>query len=185
MTIATEQLAKPQQNAKKGYRFLLTYLHLRERFRKPTELLKTIGLEKEDSVLDYGCGAGSYSIPASDIVGDKGKVYALDIHPKSIEYVKKRAMKQGITNLETILSGLETGLPNGSIDFALVLDVFYWVKNRQALLKEVSRILKPSGRLILLVDHMTPEDCKAIVQDSDLFKLCSQDENLLQYMKMQ
>jgi ribosomal protein L11 methylase PrmA len=42
------------------------------------KVLKDIGIEEGHVILDFGCGSGSYSIPAAKIVGKKGKIYALD-----------------------------------------------------------------------------------------------------------
>jgi ubiquinone/menaquinone biosynthesis C-methylase UbiE len=135
-------------------------------------------------VLDYGCGAGSYSIPAAKIVGSLGKIYALDIHPLAVESVQKRAQKEGIANLEAIHSGLETGLEDNYLDLILLLDVFSWVKEKEDLLGEFHRVLKPNGKLVIMVDHMAPEVCEEIVAKSGLFSLDSKEENLFMYQKI-
>ena len=167
-----------------GFRLLSVYLRFRERFRKPKEFLKKIGLMERQMVLDYGCGAGSYSIPASKIVGSLGKVYALDIHPLAIEQVQKRAQKEEITNVEVIHSSLETGLEDCHLDVVLLLDVFSWVKEKEDLLREFHRVLKPNGKLIIMVDHMSPEVCEEIVAGLGLFSLDSKEENLIRYQKV-
>ncbi|MCK4241915.1 MAG: methyltransferase domain-containing protein, partial [Dehalococcoidia bacterium] len=45
------------------------------------DILKEVGIEPGFHVLDYGCGPGSYTIPLAELVGESGKIYALDIHP--------------------------------------------------------------------------------------------------------
>ena len=50
-------------------------------------------------VLDYGCGTGSYSIAAAELVGRSGKVYALDIHPLAIQKLEKSTSKKGMKNI--------------------------------------------------------------------------------------
>jgi ubiquinone/menaquinone biosynthesis C-methylase UbiE len=174
---------KQRSMSNMSFRLLSVYLKFRERFRKPEEFLRKIGLKEEHKVLDYGCGAGSYSIPAAKIVGTSGKIYALDIHPLAIEQVQKRARKEEITNLETIQSGLETGLEDNNLDYVLLLDVFSWVKRKEDLLRELHRILKPSGKLILMVDHMPPEKCRELVDEFGLFILQNEEENLFEYQK--
>ncbi|MFW9933576.1 MAG: class I SAM-dependent methyltransferase, partial [Candidatus Thorarchaeota archaeon] len=103
-----------------GYRIMASYLKFRERFRKPEDFLRSLGIKRGDVILDHGCGIGSYSIPAAKMVGVTGKVYALDIHPIGIEKTQKRAEKEGLRNLETILSGLENGLPDQYVDIVLL-----------------------------------------------------------------
>ena len=167
-----------------SFKLLSVYLRIRERFRKPKEFLEKIGLIEGQRVLDYGCGAGSYSIPAAKIVGSLGKIYALDIHPLAVESVQKRAQKEGITNLDTIHSGLETGLEDSNLDVILLLDVFSWVKDKESLLREFHRVLKSGGKFIIMVDHMSPEKCEEIVAGVEIFSLESKEENLLMYQKV-
>ncbi len=76
-----------------------------------------LNLVKEgQTFLDYGCGTGCFVISAARITGMKGKVYALDCFPRQLEIVKERARKEGLTNIETILSDYKTGLPDECID---------------------------------------------------------------------
>ncbi|MFW9967312.1 MAG: class I SAM-dependent methyltransferase [Candidatus Thorarchaeota archaeon] len=167
-----------------SYRVMAWYLRFRERFRKPADFVSNLGIGEGHNVLDYGCGIGSYTIPAARLVGETGRVYALDIHPFAIERVKKRARKEELSNIETIQSDLATGLPENHLDFALLIDVYTWVDNKIGLLKEIHRILRPSGELVFLIDHVSPEGCKVAVEDSGLFKLVLQEGNLLRYEKI-
>ncbi|MFW9851180.1 MAG: class I SAM-dependent methyltransferase [Candidatus Thorarchaeota archaeon] len=167
-----------------SFRIMASYLRFRERFTKPEKFLHKIGIKEGDVILDHGCGVGSYAIPAAKIVGSEGMVYALDIHPIAVERTDKRAKKEGLTNVKTILSGLENGLPDEHVDVAMLIDVFTMIQDMPALLKEFHRVLKPSGRLIILIDHASPEGCKTTVKQSGLFNLVSQEENLLTYVRI-
>ena len=132
-----------------NFTFLMTTILMRIRglFRnKKAEVLLT-GAKRGDVILDYGCGIGLNTIPAAEIVGEDGMVYALDIHPLAIRSVEKKIRKKGLKNVKTILSGLDTGLPNESVDVVLLYNVLPMVKNRPALIKELYRVLKPGGVL--------------------------------------
>ena len=59
-----------------GFRFMSFYFHFRDYFSPPTKTLKRIGIQAGVNVLDFGAGSGSYSIPAAQLVGPTGKVYA-------------------------------------------------------------------------------------------------------------
>lgn len=141
---------KPMPNI--VFRGMAFALWLMEPFKRSRERLTGAGLEKGQVVLEYGCGIGSYTIPAAQIVGDEGTVYALDIHPLAIATVKKRSAKENLTNIKTILSDRETGLPDESMDIVLLYDTFHLVRDQQALLKELHRVLKPDG--FLSADYM-------------------------------
>ena len=167
-----------------SYRVMAWYLRIRERFRKPKQFIERLGIEEGDKVLDYGCGIGSYTIPVARAVGRDGMVYALDIHPVTVERVEKRARKAGLHNIETIQSDLDTGLPDKHLEFALLIDVYTWVNDKEALLREMYRVLKHSGKLIFLIDHVSPEGCKRTVDESGLFRFIQQDDNVLRYQKL-
>ena len=166
-----------------NYRVMAAYLRFRERFRKPADLIETLGISQGDYVLDFGCGIGSYSIPAAKRVGDNGRIYALDVHPVAIERVQKRVKKENLTNIETIQSGLETGLEDESLDFILLLDVYTWIPNKRPLLKELNRILKSSGKMFVLIDHADPKEFADDVKCYGFFNIESRDDNFFTLLK--
>lgn len=129
------------------FRMMTTVMKIRGIFRnKKREVLLT-GIKEGDIVLDYGCGIGFNTIPAAWIVGEKGKVYALDIHPLAIKTVEMKIRKKGLVNIETILSGLDTGLPDESVDIILLYNVLPIIENQTDLIKELYRVLRSGGVL--------------------------------------
>jgi SAM-dependent methyltransferase len=86
----------------------------RDMFSPPKNILAEVGIEPGFVVLDYGCGTGSYSIAAAELVGRSGKVYSLDIHPLAVRRVQEVASKKRLTNTSVWDSGrvkpcIETG----------------------------------------------------------------------------
>src|SRR5512136_2727045 len=63
---------------------------------------KRFGITRGMTVVDYGCGPGRYTINFAALVGETGKVYALDIHDLAVETVKKRIAKRNLTNVQPI-----------------------------------------------------------------------------------
>jgi len=59
-------------------------------FMKPEKLLVPAGIKKDQQVLEVGCGPGFFTIPAAEMVGEKGMVYAIDINPYAIKKVEKK-----------------------------------------------------------------------------------------------
>ena len=96
-------------------------------FYKVMDLGKQVynsGVREGQTVLDFGCGSGYFTVAAAKTVGERGKVYALDIHPLAIETVKKKVAKESLSNVTTILSDRATGLSDESIDVVLLYRTF-------------------------------------------------------------
>ena len=110
--------------------------------------VQTFGLREGMTVVDYGCGPGRYTVHFAKLVGDKGKVYALDIHELAIQGVKKRIQKYGLSNIEPILiQGYDSTLPNDTADMVCAIDMFFIIREPTAFLGELKRITKKDGIL--------------------------------------
>jgi len=135
------------------------------------EILKEVGIKAGSRVLDFGCGPGGYVVPASTLVGESGKVYALDIHPLAIRSVQRLISVKGLANVETILSDCQTGLPDESVDVSLLYDTYHNLSEPEGVLKELHRVLKPDGLLSFSDHHMKAEKIMAKVTSGGLFRL--------------
>ena len=153
------------------FRFMSFGFKIRDLFLPRKDILSEIGIKPGFHILDYGCGLGSYSIPAADMVGSSGKVYALDIHPLAIRRVRDIASKRRLTNIETICSACATGLPNDSVDVVLLYDTFHCLSEPDEVLKELYRVLKRNGILSFSDHHLREEEIVPKVTNSSLFKL--------------
>lgn len=120
-------------------------LIIRDLFYPPREIFNELPIKHGYQILDYGCGPGSYSIAAAELLEETGMVYALDLHPYAIEDVRQTIKKRKLSNIQTIISDCETGLPSNSVDIVLLHYVFNDLKNPDQILKELHRILKPQG----------------------------------------
>jgi len=136
-------------------------------------------IQEGQTFLDYGCGTGDFTIPAARIVGSRGKVYALDCFPRQLEIVEKQAKKRGLTNIETILSDSKTDLPDESIDVIWMCDVFHEVRERQAVLDELHRVLKVEG-VLAIYDGMKD---RVLSYTNGLFSLAKRDGKLFKFEK--
>jgi ubiquinone/menaquinone biosynthesis C-methylase UbiE len=156
----------------------------RDFFVPRMKILKEVGIEEGFQVLDYGCGPGSYIAPLADLVGLSGKIYALDIHPLAIQTVKKRAARSKLTNVETIQSDCQTGLPDQSIDVALLYDVFHDLDNQKEVLRELRRILKPNGILSFSDHHLQGDDIVSRLTGKGLFRLARKGQRTYAFQKI-
>lgn len=133
--------------------------------------MREAGIGPGERVLDYGCGPGSYALAAARLVGESGKVYALDIGPLAVERVERLVGKRGVTNVATILSACATGLACGSVDVALLYDVLHDLGNARPVLDELHRVLAPRGRLSVRDHHMSEADILGKVTAGGRFSL--------------
>ena len=146
-------------------------------------ILKEAGIKTGFHVLDYGCGPGSYTIAASELVGSSGKVYALDIHPLAIQMVRDTASKNKLTNVETILSDRSTGLPDNSVDVVLLYDTSHDLRDPNGVLQELHRVLKPDGLLSFSDHHMKEQEIISRVTGSGLFTLSRKGKRTYSFSK--
>jgi len=121
------------------------------------EVLERIGVRRNQTVLDYGCGSGLFSIASASIVGHRGKVYALDVHPGALAHLSETARQKGLENIETMLldrSTMSVDLANDSMDVILLYDVLQEIEDQKGLLNELHRLLRQDGFLSVLPMHL-------------------------------
>jgi ubiquinone/menaquinone biosynthesis C-methylase UbiE len=124
-------------------------------FFKSSQVLKLLDINIGDQILDVGCGNGYISLAISDIVGDKGKVFAIDIDEQSINALKSEINIKKIKNIEAIKGDIsdEVPLEDGIIDICLMVNVFHGlVENNEVetALKEIKRVQKIGGILFII-----------------------------------
>lgn len=132
-------------------------------FRQKTlpahKTLMDTGLKKEMTFADVGSGNGYFTLPAADIVGDKGKVFALDISSEMLEDMNTRIKDKNKTNIEVIKTE-ENNLKivKESVDLAFSCNVVHEAKDLDLFLKEIKRILKSKGRIAIIDWEKTDSD---------------------------
>ena len=140
-----------------SFNFMSFYFKFRDFFSPSIKMLEQIGIRSGWSVLDYGAGSGSYTIPAARLVGPTGTVYAADIHTLAISQIQKKALMKGLKNIYTILTDCNTRLPSSSIDVVLLFYVLHDFKNPDSILLELDRVIRRGG-LLAVIDHKFDED---------------------------
>lgn len=119
-----------------------------ENFFNPDDVLVKLGLNsKTNNVVEFGCGYGTFTIPAAKVI--KGKIFALDIEPDMIEKTQRKAKEQGLNNVKTILRDFVTdgsGLKDESVDFVMLFNILHF-ENPVALLRQAYSILTPGGKV--------------------------------------
>lgn len=184
-----------QRNSEKGvtavdkrqsnldFRLMSLSYRLRDWFRPRMDILREAGIKPGVRVLDYGCGPGSYVVDTAGLAGEAGRVYALDVHPLAIQMVEDLASRNRLTNVETIRSDRETGLPDSSVDVVLLYDVLHDLSEPDGVLQELHRVLKPGGLLSFSDHHMKEEEIVSRVTRGGLFELWRKGERTFTFVR--
>ncbi len=118
------------------------------KFFNPVHILKLLGVgENTFNVADFGCGYGTFTIPAARII--KGKIYAIDIEPEMIRIVEQKAKKNNLVNVVPILRDFMSegsGLEALSVDFVMLFNILHAEKPLD-LLREAYRVLRVGGKV--------------------------------------
>lgn len=128
----------------------------------PEGVLRRIGVDFGDSVLDLCCGDGHFTVALCNIVGRSGRVMAMDIDPHMLNLAKARARSAGIGEnaidwLEQdarAIAGRLARVPN----FVLIANTFHGAENKQELLREIYSALMPGGKFAVINWHHRPRN---------------------------
>ncbi len=115
----------------------------------PFSILTSLGLGAGQTFVDVGSGGGYYSIPAAQIVGPEGHVYAIDINQESLDELANAARGEGLANV-TLVHGRaeETVVCVGCADFVFYATALHDFDDPAAVLRNAHRMLKPQGRVV-------------------------------------
>lgn len=106
--------------------------------------------EPAERILELGVGTGYYTLDLAEWVGPEGTIEIFDLQQKFLDHVGERASKRGLTNINPT-RGDATALPfeDNSIDAVVLTAVLGEIPDPVAALRQVQRVLKPGGRLIV------------------------------------
>lgn len=126
---------------------------LRRSLHDPAQILRSY-VKEGDTAIDIGCGPGFFTMPMAELVGNSGKVIAVDVQEKMLQRVMGKARQQGLDLVIVPHKCQETqiGLTEKA-DFILTFWVVHEVPDAKKLITEIASMLKPGGRY-LLVEHI-------------------------------
>jgi ubiquinone/menaquinone biosynthesis C-methylase UbiE len=133
-------------------------------------MLAEVGIEPGMCVLDYGCGPGSYVPAAAELVGEAGRVCALDRHPLAAAAVRRRVARGHLTNVTVILSDCGTGLDDREVDVGLLYDVLHCLDDPREVLKELHRVVKREGLVSVSDHHLSEQELVSRMTEEGRFR---------------
>ncbi|MCJ7743280.1 MAG: methyltransferase domain-containing protein [Dehalococcoidales bacterium] len=134
---------------------------LRRVTQPSARVIERSGVKPGMTMLDLGCGSGAFTLPAARVVGERGKVYALDIQPAMLRQLERRlarARNHDIKNVELKqASAYELPLADGALDLVMSVAAFHEIPDKPRALREVQRVLKKDGILALTELILDPD----------------------------
>ncbi len=117
----------------------------------PKQTLINLHLQEGDIMADIGCSIGYFTIPASKIVGENGKIFAMDILPEMLKDVEIKISQNNISNVETVLTEENNlKLTDNKVTFAFISLVLHEADEKENFLSEVKRIITPNGKIAIV-----------------------------------
>jgi SAM-dependent methyltransferase len=112
------------------------------------QVMDALGIRPGKNVADIGAGSGWFTVRAGRRVTVTGTVYAVDINPEAIRYIKERAEKEKLTNVQTVLGKADSPeLPQNSIDAVLMLKTYHEIAKPVDLLRNLRPALRTGARV--------------------------------------
>ncbi|HYK87707.1 MAG TPA: methyltransferase domain-containing protein [Acidobacteriota bacterium] len=123
----------------------------RDAYQKPHEVIMALGLKEGEVIADVGAGSGYFSFRIAHHVGEKGRVYAVDINPDMIVHMNRRIRDLHLDNVVTILAAPDDPLlADASVDRFFICETWHHIENHAHYLSLMKKMLRPGGQIIMI-----------------------------------
>ena len=123
----------------------------RQKEERPDLLHAFLGLEPGDTACDIGSGNGFHTLPMAKMVAPGGLALGVDIQPEMLALLQERAAAAGVTNVRGVRNTqASVGLPEGTCDVALMVDVYHELAEPAAMLATLRDALQADGELVIV-----------------------------------
>src|SRR3954469_22583423 len=119
----------------------------RDQWQNPDKIMDALGVGEGVVVADLGAGSGWFTLRLAGRGGPNGLVYAEDIQRQMIDSITRRVERLGLKNVKTVLGTAQDPRLPAPVDAVLIVDSYHEMEQPVALLRNVSRSLKPNGRI--------------------------------------
>ncbi len=141
-------------------------------FADPEKIVPYLGLVDGTCVADFGAGSGHYSLAMAKQVGDRGKIYAIDVQKELLDRLATEARRERLRNIHIVWGNIEkTGgskLADAVVDCVLIANVLLLTNAKYSVALEAKRLLRPGGKVAVIdwvnapAGGLTPDEAKQI-----------------------
>ena len=129
----------------------------RDAWQKPHEVIQALELPQDAVIADVGAGTGYFAMRLANML-PKGRVYAVDLEPRMVQYLRERAKRENRENVVAIAGTAEDPRLPEKVDLILLVDVYHHVDERERYFRNLRASLKPGGRIAVIDFRMdSPE----------------------------
>lgn len=157
----------------KWYHLLLYPDWFRRLHQRPGKFLGEL-VRPGMTVADIGCGLGFYTVEMARMVGENGRVTAVDFQPEMLGVTERKVRKAGVCErVEIVQCRQDDIVVTGSFDFILSMWVSHEVADRERFFRQIRGILKPGGKFLLAEPrfHVGEELYATICDEAGLRKI--------------
>lgn len=123
----------------------------RDAFDHRADIVAACGIENGMDVADVGAGTGLFTRLFAPLVGEGGRVYAVDISERFVKHVGMTAVDAGFDNVVGVVCTQESvRLPESSVDLVFICDTYHHFEFPQKTMASIHRALRPGGKLVLI-----------------------------------
>ena len=123
----------------------------RQAEERPDILLKALEIKPGEVIADIGAGSGYLSFPMARLTGPRGRVYGVDIQREMLDLLAQKARTDHVTNVVPVMGSVtNVNLGPGSIDMAILVDVYHECSHPFEMMESICRALKPGGRVVFV-----------------------------------
>ncbi len=131
----------------------------RDQWQRPADIIRPLNLKDGSTVVDFGSGAGYFTLKLSDAVGSKGEVLAVDLRRLSLLFLRVRSLLQGKHNIRIVVGDPDDPhLPAAAADSVLIANTYHELSSPQSIVRQISRSLRPGGRLVVVDREVAAEE---------------------------
>ena len=121
----------------------------RDAWQLPDRVIAALNLKRGQIVADIGAGTGYFSVRLAKSEAAP-KVYAADIEPSMVNYLRERAAKEGLKDVIAVLASADQPNLPEPVDLVLIVDTYHHIGDREAYFRRLAKSIRPGGRVAII-----------------------------------